>query len=314
MYTTGLNSFYASNFSLWSAYCSGGFAVDTMKKPSFCIADILHVGDAENIPGSSALMGHMGVRAQVHSSGSPLRPAPLAAEAAVFGARVNTTAYHRHGLHLTSVARTTISSQSAPAPSSKDLKFGIDRILSTEFEPKCKESSSLRGPYAVLTKDTMPQTYKRKRSWSRAVFSNLQRKGLEKRFEIQKYVTKPDRKQLAAMLGLTDAQVKVWFQNRRMKWRHSKEAQAQKDKEKEQADKSAPETEQKTHEEDSEGDSEPSESELEDEAEDKRDGPVSELSKASVIMAGPLPLSTDETTPATNSAATDTPAQSQMLL
>lgn len=66
------------------------------------------------------------------------------------------------------------------------------------------------GPYAVLTKDTMPQTYKRKRSWSRAVFSNLQRKGLEKRFEIQKYVTKPDRKQLAAMLGLTDAQVRPW--------------------------------------------------------------------------------------------------------
>lgn len=68
-------------------------------------------------------------------------------------------------------------------------------------------SRCLSGPYAVLTKDTMPQTYKRKRSWSRAVFSNLQRKGLEKRFEIQKYVTKPDRKQLAAMLGLTDAQV-----------------------------------------------------------------------------------------------------------
>lgn len=57
----------------------------------------------------------------------------------------------------------------------------------------------------------MPQTYKRKRSWSRAVFSNLQRKGLEKRFEIQKYVTKPDRKQLAAMLGLTDAQVSDWL-------------------------------------------------------------------------------------------------------
>ncbi|XP_008591627.1 PREDICTED: H2.0-like homeobox protein, partial [Galeopterus variegatus] len=188
-------------------------------------------------------------------------------------------------------------SGSAPAPSSKDLKFGIDRILSAEFDPKVKEGNTLRdltslltggrpagvhlpglqpsagqffasldpmneasailsplssnprnsvqhqfqdtfpGPYAVLTKDTMPQTYKRKRSWSRAVFSNLQRKGLEKRFEIQKYVTKPDRKQLAAMLGLTDAQVKVWFQNRRMKWRHSKEAQAQKDKDKEAGEK-----------------------------------------------------------------------------
>lgn len=48
---------------------------------------------------------------------------------------------------------------------------------------------------------------KRKRSWSRAVFSNLQRKGLERRFQIQKYITKPDRRQLASTLGLTDAQV-----------------------------------------------------------------------------------------------------------
>ncbi|KAJ8667004.1 hypothetical protein QAD02_008666 [Eretmocerus hayati] len=63
----------------------------------------------------------------------------------------------------------------------------------------------------------------RRRSWSRAVFSSLQRKGLEKRFAIQKYITKPDRRQLAATLGLTDAQVKVWFQNRRMKWRHTRE-------------------------------------------------------------------------------------------
>ncbi|XP_038147798.1 H2.0-like homeobox protein isoform X1 [Cyprinodon tularosa] len=304
MYTTGLNPFYASNFSLWSAYCAGGFAVDSMKKPSFCIADILQAGDAENIPGSSALMVHMGhhhqqqqQRAQqAHSGGSPLRPAPVAPDPAVFGSRLSPgSPYHRHGLQLTAVSRTSFNSQQAPPPSSKDLKFGIDRILSTDFDPKCKKKSSLRdltsivssnrqsglhlpiqppaspyfssidpgmsdassmmgslgsgssrhsgqhqfqdtfpGPYAVLTKDTMPQTYKRKRSWSRAVFSNLQRKGLEKRFEIQKYVTKPDRKQLAAMLGLTDAQVKVWFQNRRMKWRHSKEAQAQKDKEKDE--------------------------------------------------------------------------------
>ncbi|XP_033110469.1 homeobox protein ceh-30-like [Anneissia japonica] len=64
-------------------------------------------------------------------------------------------------------------------------------------------------------------TVKRKRSWSRAVFTSLQRKGLEKRFDVQKYVNKPDRRQLAAALGLTDAQVKVWFQNRRMKWRQN---------------------------------------------------------------------------------------------
>ena len=50
-------------------------------------------------------------------------------------------------------------------------------------------------------------TGKRKKSWTRAVFSHLQRKGLEKRFQMQKYITKPDRRQLAASLGLTDAQV-----------------------------------------------------------------------------------------------------------
>lgn len=93
---------------------------------------------------------------------------------------------------------------SAVSPGPADRGRGTDAAL---LSFSCPRYRLVAGPYAVLTKDTMPQTYKRKRSWSRAVFSNLQRKGLEKRFEIQKYVTKPDRKQLAAMLGLTDAQV-----------------------------------------------------------------------------------------------------------
>ncbi|CAL8351629.1 unnamed protein product [Merluccius merluccius] len=57
----------------------------------------------------------------------------------------------------------------------------------------------------------------------RAVFSDIQRKALEKMFQKQKYISKPDRKKLASKLGLKDSQVKIWFQNRRMKWRNSKE-------------------------------------------------------------------------------------------
>ncbi|XP_040523638.1 H2.0-like homeobox protein isoform X1 [Gallus gallus] len=343
MYTAGLAPFYASNFSLWSAaYCSaagpaagGCFPLEAAKKPSFCIADILHAGGeaaagpADAAPGlpaaAAAALGSILPGGPFHAAASPLRPTPVVAPDASSGAAAAAAAFpprlsplsaafhpphhHRAPQHRNPAAAAAAAAApgggggtpargpgghtggSAPAPASKDLKFGIDRILSAEFDPKVKEGNTLRdltsllstsrqagvhlpalqpsagqffaslepineasallgplntaprssvqhqfqdtfpGPYAVLTKDTLPQTYKRKRSWSRAVFSNLQRKGLEKRFEIQKYVTKPDRKQLAAMLGLTDAQVKVWFQNRRMKWRHSKEAQAQKDKE-----------------------------------------------------------------------------------
>lgn len=41
----------------------------------------------------------------------------------------------------------------------------------------------------------------------RAVFSELQRRGLERRFQIQKYISKPERKKLAEKLGLKDSQV-----------------------------------------------------------------------------------------------------------
>ncbi|XP_055338653.1 homeobox protein DLX-1-like isoform X2 [Paramacrobiotus metropolitanus] len=47
---------------------------------------------------------------------------------------------------------------------------------------------------------------KRKKTWTRAVFSSLQRKGLERSFVAQQYISKKDRRKLAATLGLTDSQ------------------------------------------------------------------------------------------------------------
>lgn len=43
--------------------------------------------------------------------------------------------------------------------------------------------------------------------------------GLEKKFQKQKYLSTPDRLDLAQSLGLTQLQVKTWYQNRRMKWK-----------------------------------------------------------------------------------------------
>ncbi|XP_077087063.1 homeobox protein DBX2 [Siphateles boraxobius] len=60
----------------------------------------------------------------------------------------------------------------------------------------------------------------------RAVFSEDQRRELEKTFRKQKYISKTDRHRLATDLGLKETQVKIWFQNRRMKWRNSREKES----------------------------------------------------------------------------------------
>ncbi|XP_075816572.1 homeobox protein DBX2 [Microtus pennsylvanicus] len=73
----------------------------------------------------------------------------------------------------------------------------------------------------LLTQDSNSKA--RRGILRRAVFSEDQRKALERMFQKQKYISKTDRRKLAVSLGLKESQVKIWFQNRRMKWRNSKE-------------------------------------------------------------------------------------------
>ncbi|XP_078712396.1 homeobox protein BarH-like 1b [Lampetra fluviatilis] len=54
---------------------------------------------------------------------------------------------------------------------------------------------------------------------NRTVFTESQLTCLETKFEKQKYLSTPDRIDLAGCLGLTQLQVKTWYQNRRMKWK-----------------------------------------------------------------------------------------------
>lgn len=51
----------------------------------------------------------------------------------------------------------------------------------------------------------------------RTVFTEKQLEGLESKFAEKKYLSVPDRMELASRLELSETQVKTWFQNRRMK-------------------------------------------------------------------------------------------------
>ena len=54
---------------------------------------------------------------------------------------------------------------------------------------------------------------------ARTIFTTEQLERMEREFHKQQYVVGHERMYLANALNLTEAQVKVWFQNRRIKWR-----------------------------------------------------------------------------------------------
>lgn len=88
-------------------------------------------------------------------------------------------------------------------------------------------AGSSAGIDPVRAKQQKPKDKQRK-PYHRTVFTDAQLGCLHQAFEEKKYLTITERNTLSAQLGLTQAQVKIWFQNKRAKMKRlKKKAEAQ---------------------------------------------------------------------------------------
>ncbi|XP_052863661.1 homeobox protein bagpipe [Anopheles cruzii] len=93
----------------------------------------------------------------------------------------------------------------------------IDMRRSTENDSDCDSPSPYASHVHEVGPDEAPAVGVTRKKRSRAAFSHAQVFELERRFAQQRYLSGPERSELAKSLRLTETQVKIWFQNRRYK-------------------------------------------------------------------------------------------------
>lgn len=114
-------------------------------------------------------------------------------------------------------ARVTAGTQTVPA--SHPAVSPLPSLASDESSPEASPPDLSQRPPA---QPASPGSDAEKRKKRRVLFSKAQTLELERRFRQQRYLSAPEREQLARLLRLTPTQVKIWFQNHRYKLKRAR--------------------------------------------------------------------------------------------
>ncbi|XP_007528169.1 homeobox protein Nkx-3.2 [Erinaceus europaeus] len=110
----------------------------------------------------------------------------------------------------------SVSGDRSPRPEDDGIVPGGSRVPALCSNPQDCDGEGGK-PAGCAKEEESPAAPKPRKKRSRAAFSHAQVFELERRFNHQRYLSGPERADLAASLKLTETQVKIWFQNRRYK-------------------------------------------------------------------------------------------------